>query len=320
MLTGAAGNVSLAQRVRMGIFDFLRSGRGSAALDTNAQVVDDKVFLLGLDVLYTEAIRRHESTELLTCARSVASALHLPQVGTVGEVAVEGYYTQDAGLAEYFSLVRSFQDVADARVREVEHLPEFQRLLAITSSPLYGVPIQGGKLLPMGRDPLSMALHRTAPNWHAAQLVSEAQSLAKEGDDFSLVGLAAIHGDPVVLAALRESVVLYAEPGFIGLPQVEFAWRVSHALAERGARFVRTFNDLFAENLAAPIASEAATYWHAYCKNRVEGRCVRLGTDRPRQLHYHWAVKDGADGRHALEEFWDGSVWTTDRYRKNPYR
>ena len=312
--------LALALRVRMGILDFLRSGRGADALDTEAQVVDDNVFLLGLDVLYTEAIRRHESTELLVCARSVASGLRLAQNGTVGAVAIEGYYAQDASLAEYFRLVRAFQDVDEARAREVEHLPEFQRLLAVASSPLYGVPQRKGKLLPVGRDPLSMALHRTAPNWHAAQLVSEAQSLAMESDDFSLVGLAAIRGDPVVLAALRESVVLYAEPGFIGPPMIDFAWRVSPALAERGARFVRTFNDLFAENLAAPIASEAATYWHAYRKNRIEGRCVRLGTDHPRQLHYHWAVKDGADGRCALDEFWDKSVWTTDRYRKNPYR
>jgi len=304
----------------MGIFDFLRSGRGSATSGTSAQVVDDKVFLLGLDVLYTEAMRRHERTELLACARGVASALHLPQAGTAGEVTVEGYYTQDAPLAEYFRLVRAFQHVDEARAREVEGLPEFERLFAVSSSPLYGVPQRNGKLLPVGRDPLSAALHRTAPNWHAVQLVSEAQSLALGSDDFSLVGLAAIHGDPVVLAALRESVVLYAEPGFIGLPVVDFAWRVSRALAERGARFVRTFNDLFAENLPAPIDSEAATYWRAYLKNRIEGRCVRLGSDGPRQLHYHWAVKHEADGGYALDEFWDQSVWTTERYRKSPYR
>ena len=308
-------------RVRMGIFDFLRSGRGSAAFDSAVQVVDDSVFLLGLDFLYTEAIRRHESTELLDCARSVASALHLPPDVTAGAVAIEGYYSQDASLAEYFRLVRAFQDVDEARAREVEHVPEFQRLLAVTSSPLYGVPQRKGKLLPVGRDPLSTALHRTAPNWRAAQLVLEARSIATESDDISLVGLAAIHGDPVVLAALRESVVLYAETvGVIGLPQVDFAWRVSPALAERGARFVLTFNDLFGEKLPAPIDNEAVSYWHACRKNRIEGRCVRLGTDRPRQLHYHWAVKDGADGSYALDEFWDKSVWTTERYRKNPYR
>lgn len=305
----------------MGIFNFLRAGRDSAALDSAAQVVDDRVFLLGLDILYTEAIRRHESTELLVCARSVASALCLPQDDALGAVAAEGYYAQDAGLGEYFSLVRSFQDVDEARAREVEQLPEFQRLLAVTSSSLYGMPIRKGKLLPVGRDPLSRALHRTAPDWHAAQLLSEARRLATESDDFSLVGLAAIHGDPVVLTALRESVVLYAETVLItGRSQVEFAWRVSPALAERGARFVRTFNDLFGENLPVPIEREAATYWRAHRKNRIEGRCVRLGTSQPRQLHYHWAVKDGPDGRYALDEFWDKSVWTTDRYRKNPYR
>jgi hypothetical protein len=300
----------------MGVFDFFRSGKDSAV-----HVVDDTVFLLGLDILYTEAMRRHESTELLDCARHVASVLRLPRDSAVGAATAEGYYAQDAGLAEYFHLVRSLQDVDEARAREVEHLAAFQRLLAVASSPLYGAPQSDGKLLPVGRDPLSMALHRTAPDWRAAQLVSEARALATEGDDFSLVGLAAIHGDPVVLTALRESVVLYAETVVItGLPPVEFAWRVSPALTERAARFVRAFNELFAENLPAPTDSEAATYWHAYRKNRIAGRCVRLGFHKPRALYYHWAVKHGAGGRYVLDEFWDKSVWTTARYRKNPYR
>jgi len=229
----------------MGIFDFLRSERHSAAQDSVVHVVDDVVFLLGLDHLYTNAIRRHEGTELLACARHVASALRLPRDGALGAAAAEGYYTQDAGLAEYFGLVRSFQEVNEARAREVEHLPEFQRLLAVSSSPLFGVPRREGKLLPVGRDPLSLALHRTAPDWRAAQLVSVARTLAIESDDCSLVGLAAMHGDPVVLAALRESVVLYAEAVLIiGLPQVEFAWRVSPTLTERASRFVRTFRPI----------------------------------------------------------------------------
>jgi hypothetical protein len=44
------------------------------------------------------------------------------------------------------------------------------------------------------------------------------------------------------------------------------------------------------------------------------GRRVRLGTDRPRHLHYQWAIKTGVDG-HTLNEFRDTSVWSTDRHK-----
>lgn len=53
-------------------------------------VVDNRVFLLGLDQLYRERVKRHESTELLTCARAVAARLNVAPAA----VPIEGYYTE----------------------------------------------------------------------------------------------------------------------------------------------------------------------------------------------------------------------------------
>jgi hypothetical protein len=39
-------------------------------------VVDNRVFLLGLDKLYRDAMKQHERGDLLRCARRVAQALH----------------------------------------------------------------------------------------------------------------------------------------------------------------------------------------------------------------------------------------------------
>jgi hypothetical protein len=39
------------------------------------RVVNNRVFLLGLDELYREALKRHERVELLHCARETASAV-----------------------------------------------------------------------------------------------------------------------------------------------------------------------------------------------------------------------------------------------------
>ena len=39
---------------------------------------------------------------------------------------------------EYFLIMRALQEVADSRAPEVAMLDEFQRLVDVTSSPIYG--------------------------------------------------------------------------------------------------------------------------------------------------------------------------------------
>ena len=154
-------------------------------------------------------MKEQERGELLSCARGVASILEvLP-----AEVPIEGYYSEDHYLSTYFRLMRALQGVPLERAPEVEKLPQFLRLLDVTSSPIFGRPVRK-HLLPTGRDPLSAALKLTAleeTTWTVPSLIPLAARIAEETDDFSLVGLAARAKDPVVLAALRESVVLYAE-------------------------------------------------------------------------------------------------------------
>ena len=137
---------------------------------TEKRVVDNRVFLLGLDKLYREAIKQHERGELLRCARRVAEVLH----ASPADVPVEGYYAEDEQLTEYFRLVRALQDVDEGATPSVDSLSEFQRLRAVTSAPLYGRPQYTGKLLPAGRDALSQALRDTFPNWTVASLTAAA--------------------------------------------------------------------------------------------------------------------------------------------------
>ncbi len=280
-------------------------------------VVDNRVFLLGLDEFYRHAMKRYERAELLTCARRVAAALHIAPAN----VPIEGYYAEDEKLTEYFRLVRALQGADESRTPEVGLLLEFQRLREVTSSPLYGRPVQQGKLLPAGRDALSQALLDTRPNWTMQRLTAAAFAAAQETDDISLVGLAARLRDQVVLAALRESVVLYAEvvlgARMVPPPRREFVWQVDHDLAVQARRFIDAFNSLFGEELPAPDPSQAEQYWYAYKRNVIAGRCVRLGYDDTVSpiRHYHWAICRGANGEFAVQEFWKSEVWTTTRYR-----
>ena len=125
------------------------------------RIVDNRTFLLGLDKLYRDAIKPHERGELLTCARHVAAVLHVPPKN----VPIEGYYTEDQLLTEYFRFMRTLQSVDEKRTPAVASLPEFQRLSDVMSAPLYGKPEHSGKLFPSGLDALSHTLFDTRPEW-----------------------------------------------------------------------------------------------------------------------------------------------------------
>lgn len=297
-----------------------RSEHPAAALWPDApvieRVVDDRVFLLGLDSLYRNAIKKHERAELLTCAQRVATVLKVTPV----DVPVEGYYSEHAELTAYCLLIRALQEVPLERASEVQSLPEFRRLLDVTSSPIFGPPFRQF-LLPKGNDPLSQALDdvkaeaRTA--WTVPHLTAAAGKIARDTGDYSLVGLAAHGTDPVVLAALRESVVLYARDisGSIVPARPTFVWRVDPELSAKAERFVDAFNTLFGRELPPPTAQFAHVFGSAFEESEIIGRCVRLGQERHEGPFYHWAIVNGPGAPLTVHEFWDKDIWTTTRYR-----
>jgi len=283
------------------------------------RIVDNRVFLLGLDKLYRDAMKGHERGELLSCARRVADRL---RVGPA-DIPVEGYYAEEQELTDYFLLMRALQACDESLKPAVSALPEFQRLQDVASSPLCGRPQWKGKILPTGQDPLSQALLDTSPaEWTVKRLTDASCLAARETDDISLVGLAARIRDPVVLAATRESVVLYAEILRMASrkrQRPKYIWKVDEDLAEHARRFISTFNALFDEELPAPQQDHAELYWHAYTENDIIGRCVRLAYDdslSPVQ-HYHWAIWVGKDGSSLLvHEFWKPEVWTSEKFKE----
>jgi len=282
-------------------------------------VVNDRVFLLGLDELYRDAMKEHERGELLTCARCVTTALRIQPA----DVAIEGYYTEDADLTAYFRLLRALQAVPLSRASEIEALPQFHRLLAVTSSPIFGRPIRE-YLLPKGNDPLSAALQAATAKeeWTVQLLTAAAATIAQETDDYSLVGLACHADDPVVLTALRESVVLYAKEVTLSAESwPQFKWRVDPDLCARAQRFVDTFNELFGRELPPPTSQYAHAFGSGADESRIIGRCVRLGqTDDPQPEYYHWAVAKEPGEQLTIDEFWAREVWTTERYRRSHTR
>jgi hypothetical protein len=278
-------------------------------------IVNNRVFLLGLDELYREAMKRHERDELLRCARETASSLSV----AAADVPIEGYYSEDERLTEYFRLVRSLQRISKGRESEVAGLTGFKRLKQVCESPIFGPPFNGRFLLSVGEDALSVALKKTFPAWTAENLTNAAYECAAESSDFSLVALAALSRDAVVLAALRESMVLYAMAvgGSAMRSEPEYVWEVDEIIQQRAAQFVETFNNLFGERLPRPAPENAKEFWMASSEWKVIGRCVRVGFDdsvRPIR-HYHWAIDRDVKYQPIVNEFWDTEIWTTARYR-----
>jgi hypothetical protein len=281
--------------------------------------IDNRTFVIGLDELYRNAMKRFESVTLLPCARTVAKTLDAPPAN----VPVEGYYHETPALQEYFLWMRRLQEVDESAEAQVGRLREFQLLWDVTSSPLFGRAQRHGKLLPVGRDPLAQALLDTRPNWHLEGLVKAAYEAAIRYDDVSLVGLAARCQDAVTLAATRESVVLYAEVVALGgVPDhtYTYLWRVDAALAEAANRFIAAFNRFVPGGLPEAVAGNAEVFYKAYADNDVIGRCVRIGQTEDGLRHYHWAIAarrvspEGVDL--LVDEFWSDELWTTEDYRE----
>lgn len=280
---------------------------------TEERVVDDRLFLRGLDELYRTGIKPHEREELLVAAREVASGVGV----TPADVPVEGYYAEDDKLREYFKLMRALQRVDTSARPRVANLRDFQRLSQVAASPLFGEPAFNGMLFPVGRDALARALDKIG-QWSVAELTEAAHRIVAESDDYSLVALASLTRDPVIITALRESVVVYAAAATMGVGVLPvYTWRVSEEVAKRAARFVATFNTLFEEGIPVPIAENADYFGaFAYKQGDISGRCVRIGQSQVPVKYYHWAIFTGADKQLGVHEFWHAELWTTERYRK----
>jgi hypothetical protein len=280
------------------------------------RTIDNQVFLFGLDDIYRERMKAHEKDELLGLARQITSELELQ----VKDVPIEGYYSEDDDLKEYFRLIKTLQNTPITRKTDIRSIVSYNRLKKVAESPLFGSPDNSMYLISQCDDMLSITLKDTpVSGWNKQDLVHKAFVFAKESEDYSLVTLAALANDPAVLAALRETAVLYAVAvaGCAPITEFEYQWKVDEVLEKRANKFITTFNALFGESLPEAIWNNAESFWNSCNKWKLNGRCVRIGCDDS-QLpirHYHWAIENGPSGLE-VKEFWDTNIWTTEMYRK----
>jgi hypothetical protein len=282
---------------------------------TTTHTVGNRELILGIDHLYRDAMKCLEVDRLLPAAERVASVLGI----SPAEGPVEGYYGESESLTRYFRWMRALQQVSDNSRAHVASLPDFDLLWSVTQSPLYGVASDAPVLLPARRDALYFALDGLPPaQWTIPDIVEASHREAIARDDCSLVGLACRARDAVCIAALRESVVLYAEVAMAmaaRLVRVRYAWAADPELSAAAKRFIDAFNAFVTGALPPADPSSAEAYFHAARNNHILDRCVRIGYNdqvMPVQ-HYHWAVDWGQDA-YQVNAFWSEELWTTERY------
>lgn len=281
------------------------------------KLVDNRVFLLGLDYLYREQMKIFEQEILLPAVSELIHTLKTP----VLELPIEGYYYETEKLTEYFLKVRSLQKNTREHADLVKTTAAYQLLSTIFSSSIYGFK-QAQGFFPQSLDSLYFALTSTpVSTWSISSLVAAAQTISLANHDISLVGLAASIGDSVVLTALRESVALYAavaagcalgkEP-----PIVQYVWQVDEQLQDRANQFIEIFNLLTNSQLPLAQAHQAKIFYTAYEQNNIFQRCIYLGFNDSKlpMEYYHWAI-GYENGQPISKDFWSKEVWTTEKYQ-----
>lgn len=282
------------------------------APDPERHVVDNRLFIIGLDELYRSSMKELEATHLLECARTVARALG----ATAVSAPVEGYYAESIALTEYFQLMRALQLLDEDQGWRVRQLREFSLLYAIATSGCHGQPEPGTLLLPRGVDALGRALYETPPEkWTVTLLVERARAIATTSGDFSLVALAARTGDSVAVAATRESVVLYEHMALLDINRDEYDWQVDAELAAVANQFIEAFNQFGGRPLPYADAASGEAYHEAAKDATLAGRCVALAENPATGSFYHWAIAGESLENFHVEEFWDAQLWTTSRYK-----
>jgi hypothetical protein len=186
------------------------------------------------------------------------------------------------------------------------------------SSEIFGKGKSDG-FLPQRFDPLYYALQNIPVcEWSIESLTLEAQSISIKNNDISLVGIAAFINDPVLLAALRESVALYgavAAGCAMVPPKIVYKWNVEPVLQCKVNKFIKIFNELTYSNIKE-ANSENVKYFHeAFKDNKIVGRCIYIGYDDTKVpiKKYHWAIKYDTGGL-IVDDFWSEELWTTERY------
>ena len=288
-------------------------------------VVNDFVLILSLDSFYRDCMKKYEAEDLLPLVKNIFEELKI----SPGEFPVEGYYYETDELKSYFNHVKTLQTLEQESIKckeKIYNMSGYKKLTELFCSGLYGIYEYEGFLLPAVRDPIYYSLKslQQPEKWNAENILNEAYTIIKDTEDTTIVGLGILLKNPVIVTALKESVVLYNDI----LPTGEldhrikyiykYIWNVSKEIENLANKIIEIFNGICPYRIPIAVAENAKKYYNNFSSNPIKIRCVKIGYDNLSQKYYHWAINN-VNYNYKFVDFWDTKLWTTEDAKKDSY-
>ena len=284
-------------------------------------IVGDFELILGLDSFYRNKMKKYEE-KLLPLIREILNKLNK----SPEKFLVEGYYYETEKLTEYFNCIKTLKQVPIIHQKKIKKLPGYKKIIQLYCSGLYGEYKFDKNILPTVKDAIYYTLETLPVNkWNKDNILDTAYEIIKDTNNYSIINLGIILKNPVIITALRESVVLYSEFICTGAPPPiiyihKYIWNVSKNIENMANIIIEIFNGICPYKIPEAIESNAELYYYEYTENKIDSRCVRIGFDDLSNKNYHWAIKNikNMANKYKFIDFWDSELWTTEKL-KNDY-
>jgi hypothetical protein len=292
---------------------------------TNEYVVSDFELILGLDSFYREQMQQYETKQLLPLVIELFEKLGV----SPKKYPMEGYYYKSEKLKNYFNYIKTLREVSIKHKDDVQNMLGYKKLTELFCSGLYGKYEYDDKILPNVKDPIYYALESlSVENWNVKNILNTAHTIINDTNNTTIIGLGIIIKNPVIVTALRETAVLYADILCAGVPDFtikyinKYIWNVSKEIEHLANIIIETFNGICPYKIPLAIEKNAKKYYDRFMSNPFDLRCVRIGYDAFSGKNYHWAIKNQEylTNNYKFAEFWDEKHWTTEIAKNDWYR
>jgi hypothetical protein len=292
---------------------------------TNEYIVGDFELILGLDSFYRNQMKEYETKVLLPLIIQIFQKLNISQK----EYPIEGYYYESDELKNYFNYIKTLQQVSIKRKEDLQDMSGYKKLTELFCSGLYGKYEYKDNILPQTKDPIYYALESLPiEKWNVENIMNTANTIINDTDNTTIVGLGVLLKNPIIVTALRESVVLYSDFYCTGAPDFsikyinKYIWNVSKEIENLANKIIEIFNEICPYKIPKAIEKNAEIYYDEFTSNPIDLRCVRIGHDNFSGRNFHWAIKNQEylTSNYKFIEFWDTKLWTTEDAKNDWYK
>jgi hypothetical protein len=270
-------------------------------------------------------MKKYETKYLLPLVIELFKKLAITQK----EYPIEGYYYESEELKNYFNYIKTFQQVSIKYKKDIQNMLGYKKLTELYCSGLYGKYEYKNNILPQIKDPIYYALESlSVENWNVKNIINEAFTIINDIGNTTIIGLGIALKNPVIVTALRESVVLYPDFYCTGVPDFtikyinKYIWNVSKEIENLANTIIETFNGICKYKIPKAIEKNAKIYFEEFSSNPINLRCVRIGYDDFSGKNYHWAIKNQKylTSNYKFIEFWDKNLWTTENAKNDLFK